>query len=91
MSKKQEMTYEIVRSFPGEPRISDYRPTDFGAAVEYVLDFARRTRGVRVQVNLAVPVSPIHTHSYLLFVCEFPALGPFMEKAIRHRLGRLPY
>ncbi len=85
-----EIRYEIVLSFPGEPRISEYKPIHFDAAVQYALDFARNNRGVKVQVNVSVPMSTIHEHSYVLFACEFPALEPFMQRAIRKHYGRLP-
>ena len=32
MPAKAELQYEITLDFPGEPRFSDFRPTDFGAA-----------------------------------------------------------
>jgi hypothetical protein len=85
-----ELTYDIVVNFPGEPRLSDYRPTAFGAAVEYALDFARKNKGVKVQVGVSVPVSPLHSHSYTLFECLFPVLEPFMRRNIQNHYGRLP-
>ena len=86
-----EIRYEIVLSFRGEPRISEYQPPDFSTAVQYAIDFARNNRGVRVQVNVPVPMSTIQEHSYMLFACEFPALEPFMQRAIRKHYGRLPW
>jgi len=91
MPNTPDLQYQIIFNFPGEPRISEFRPTDFDTACKYALDFARKNRGVRVQVNLPVPHSPIHDHSYILFVCEFPALEPFMQTAIQKHYGRLPY
>jgi hypothetical protein len=91
VSAKPKLHYEIILGFPGEPRISEYRPDDFGAAVEYALDFARKNQGVKVQVSVCVPASPIHAHGYTLFECAFPALEPFMVKSIRDHFGRLPY
>lgn len=85
-----EIRYQIVLNFPGEPRISEYRPPDFGTAVQYALRFARKNRGVRMQVNVPVPVSPIHDHSYVAFVCEYPELHPFMRRAIEQHYGRQP-
>ena len=85
------LQFQVILNFPGEPRISEFHPTDFDAAVQYALDFARENRGVRMQVNLPVPKSPIHDHSYILFVCEFPVLEPFMQTAIQKHYGRLPY
>ena len=90
MPEQPELRFEIVLNFPGEPRISEYHPTDFEAAVDYAQRFACKNRGVRVQVNLAVPQSPVHQHSYILFVCEFPALHPFMQRAIERHYGRQP-
>jgi len=91
MSNKPDLQFQIILNFPGEPRISEFQPTDFDSAVQYALDFARKNRGVRVQVNLPVPKSPIHDHSYILFVCEFPVSEPFMQTAIQKHYGRLPY
>jgi hypothetical protein len=76
--------------FPGESRFSEYKPADFGAAVEYALAFARKNKGVRVQVGVCVPRSPLHEHRYTLFECVFPVLEPFMQKNIRTHYGRLP-
>ena len=86
-----DLRYEITLNFPGEPRLSEYQPSDFGVAVEYALDFAKKNKGVQVQVAVSIPVSPIHSHSYTLFTCEFPVLEPFMASNIRQRFGRLPY
>ena len=91
MSAKAELRYEITLNFPGEPRFSDFRPTDFGAAVEYALDFARKNKGVKVQVGVSVPVSPLHSHSYTLFECLFPVLEPFMAQNIQDHFGSAPY
>ena len=91
MPNGPELQFQIILNFPGEPRISEFHPTDFDAAVQYALDFARKNHGVRVQVNLPVPHSPVHDHSYILFVCEFPVLEPFMQTAIQKQYGRLPY
>ena len=90
MPSKPELSYEITLNFPGEPRVSDYKPADIGTAVEYALDFARKNRGVKVQVGVSVPMSPIHAHSYTLFECLFPVLEPFMRKSIREHYGRVP-
>ena len=91
MPSKPKMQLQIILNFPGEPRISEFQPNDFDTAVQYARDFAGRNRGVRVQVNLPVPHSPIHDHSYILFVCEFPVLEPYMQTAIEKHYGRLPY
>ena len=91
MADKPPLQFEIILNFPGEPRISDYRPASFDVAVEYALGFARRNPGVKVEVNVPVPMSPIHEHSYQLFICEFPVLEPFMQKAVRDHFGKLPY
>jgi hypothetical protein len=90
MPDQPELRYEIILNFPGEPRISEHRPNDFEAAVEYALQFARKNRGVRVQVNLSIPRSAVHQHSYVLFVCEYPELHPFMQRAIEQHYGRQP-
>ncbi len=50
-----DLRYEITLNFPGEPRLSDYQPSDFGAAVEYALDFAKKNKGVPVPVAVSVP------------------------------------
>ena len=91
MAKKPELRYEITLNFPGEPRVSDYSPTDLGAAVEYALDFAKQNTGVKVQVAVCVPMTPLHCHSYTVFECHFPALEPFMAENIRKHYGKLPY
>ena len=91
MPEPFQLAFDITLNFPGEPRLSEYHPTDFGAAVEYALDFARRNRGVWVQVGVSVPQSPIHSHGYTLFECCFPALEPFMLRAIRKHFGCEPY
>jgi len=91
MSNRPPLQFQIILNFPGEPRISEFRPTDFDTACKSAMDFAGRNRGVRVQVNLPVPHSPIHDHSYILFVCKYPVLEPFMQTAIQTHYGRLPY
>ena len=91
MPAKAELRYEITLNFPGESRVSEFQPADFGAAVEYALDFARKNKGVKVQVGVSVPMSPLHSHSYTLFECLFPALEPFMRKNIQDNFGSTPY
>jgi hypothetical protein len=88
---QSDLRYEITLDLPGEPRISDYRPDDFGAAVEYAIDFARKNRGVKVRVGVVVPASPLHVRGSTLFVCEFPSLEPFMAEDIKNHFGRLPH
>jgi len=88
--KKPQLVYELVLNFPEEPRVSEYRPTDFGAAVEYALDFARRNKGVKVEVGVVVPTNPLVDHTYTLFACEFPALVDFMRQDVLRHFGALP-
>ena len=90
MTQPTSIEYEIVLHVSGEARLSPYHSENFGAVVEYCLDYARRHPGVRVTASISVPQNKLWSHSYPVFDVQFPSLEEFMRKNVRDYYGQEP-
>ena len=90
MNPPKTIHYEIVLHIPGEARLSPYKSDNFGAVVEYCLDYAKRHPGVRVTAAISVPQNNLWSHSYPVFDVQFPQLEEFMRQNIQGYYGQEP-
>lgn len=96
MAKKKKpavhpLVLYIEAHTPGESREVEYKAKTLGEAVEFCLDHAKRHRGVKMRVAVAVPqAGGFYERSHTLFECSFPAIDGWQADEIKNYFGELP-